>query len=985
MRNKTFSELAIIGTIIFVSAVAAAYGGQRDIDGPSGSGAFGTNVVTLPSGNFVVTDPQFDGPGGAANIGAVFVYRPNGSLLSVLIGASPGDQIGNGGIFVLTNGNFVVRSPNFDNGAAEDVGAVTWCNGVTGRNGSVSPTNSLVGSTAFDAAGFPYALTNGNYVVVTEGWDNGAITNVGAATWCNGATGCTGPVTAANSLIGSVSNDSVGSEGVKALTNGHYAVSSPSWDNGPTTQAGAVTWGNGVTGTTGVVSPANSLIGSSNSDSVGIENSVYALTNGNYVVVTSLWDSGGNADVGAVTWCSGATGCTPGPINATNSLVGSASSDRVGNSTNGITALANGNYVVRSPLWNNGAAIDAGAVTFGNGTTGVVGQVSAANSLIGLNEDSVGSGGVFALPNGNYVVLSPGWNNNLVTTAGAVTWCNGTTGRTGTVSPGNSLVGTQTGDQIGGGLTVLTNGNYVVTSRFWNNGAVSDVGAATWGNGTTGITGPVSAANSLVGVTANDQVGFATALKNGHYVVRAFLWDNASAVDAGAVTWGNGTTGIVGPVTAANSFVGTKSGDNIGGSGVFALTNGNYVIASAAWDNVSILDAGAVTWRNGTVMSTGSVSSSNSLIGSAGDFVGNGQVTVLPNGGYVVRSTAWDNGGIVDAGALTYGNPGGGTVGQIGANNSVRGTATISGSTMVSAFNAENNLLVVGRPASNIVSIFYPTKPFDYDGDGRSDLSIYRPGAGQWWLNGSTNGTVAYTFGGVAGDRIMPGDFTGDGKTDVALWRSSTGQWFIQRSEDASFYSFPFGNTSDIPAAGDFDGDGKTDAAVFRPSTGAWFILRSLDGAVTVTPFGSAGDVPAVADYDGDGRSDIAIYRPSNGQWWLNRSTLGTIVHTFGISTDKIMPGDYTGDGRADVAFWRPSTGEWFILRSEDSSYYGFPFGNSSDIPAAADFDGDGKYDVTAFRPSGGTWYSVRSSDAGTLIEPYGINGDIPTPSAFIP
>ena len=56
---------------------------------------------------------------------------------------------------------------------------------------------------------------------------------------------------------------------------------------------------------------------------------------------------------------------------------------------------------------------------------------------------------VTALSNGNYVVASPHWSSN----KGAITWVNGSTGQTGnstnTISSGNSLVGSTTGDFVG--------------------------------------------------------------------------------------------------------------------------------------------------------------------------------------------------------------------------------------------------------------------------------------------------------------------------------------------------------------------------------------------------------------------------------------------------------------------------------------------------------------------------------------------------------
>jgi uncharacterized delta-60 repeat protein len=277
-----------------------------------------------------------------------------------------------------------------------------------------------------------------------------------------------------------------------------------------------------------------------------------------------------------------------------------------------------------------------------------------------------------------------------------------------------------------------------------------------------------------------------------------------------------------------------------------------------------------------------------------------------------------------------------------------------------------------------------PRSPFDFDGDGKTDIGIYRPSVGEWWINRSSNGLgYALQFGSSA-DKLTPVDFTGDGKTDVAFFRPVSGEWFVLRSEDNSFYSFPFGANGDIPAPADFDGDNKADAAVFRPSDSTWYIRRSSDGGTTIQQFGQTGDVPVVADYDGDNKADLAVYRVNSGEWWIQRSSAGLIAFQFGNSTDKPVQGDYTGDGKADVALFRQSTGEWFILRSENQSYYSFPFGTNGDTPAPGDYDGDGKFDATVFRQSNNTWYSMRTTN-GTLIQSFGQNGDTPVPNAFVP
>lgn len=670
-------------------------------------------VTELTNGNLVVAKPYAD-VDGITNAGSVSLYHGiTGQLISIISGSSANDSVGLG-VTALTNGNFVIVSPMWDcqaslgcSGTVTDAGAVTWGSGVIGVSGKVTASNSLVGSTASDQVGKTTstmialtALTNGNYVVRSSSWDcqvslgcSGTIANVGAVTWGDGFSGSIGPVSASNSLIGSTANDQVGGTAVAALSNGNYVVASHSWNcqvslgcSGAVTAVGAVTWANGTTGLTGVVNTSNSLIGSSAYDLVG-NGGVLALTNGNYVVTSYGWNcqttrgcASNLSSVGAVTWGNGSSGIV-GLVNTSNSLVGTTASDQVGGYS-GAIALSNGNYVVSSPYWDCGVAVgcagtitNAGAVTWGNGAAGITGVVSTSNSLIGSTDsDQVGYGGVTALSNGNYVVRSSLWDcqialgcSSAVINVGAATWGNGTTGIVGVVSTGNSLVGATAEDRVSDyGVTALSNGNFVVRSRYWDcqtglgcSGAVADVGAATWGNGSTGLTGVVSATNSLVGSTANDMIGISSvkALSNGNYLVVSQYWDcqvslgcSQTAADVGAVTWGNGATGITGFVNSANSLIGSTANDQVGSNGVMALTNGHYVVLSSTWDcqaslgcSGSVTNSGAVTWGNGTVGITGYVSISNSLTGAkANDGLGS-VGAALSNGNYVVGGTSWDS------------------------------------------------------------------------------------------------------------------------------------------------------------------------------------------------------------------------------------------------------------------------------------------------------------------------------------------------------
>ncbi|MFM2342444.1 MAG: hypothetical protein RLZZ592_2097, partial [Pseudomonadota bacterium] len=640
--------------------------------------SFGSGAVVellnngVSTNRLVVASPGDDTL--ATNAGAVYLYDSRtGALVSTLRGSRAADQVGSGGVTALTNGNFVVISPNWSSAGFSSVGAATWGNGATGLTGVVSSANSLVGSTASDQAGLGgvTALSNGNYVVNSYNWDSGAIVNAGAVTWGSGTAGVSGTISSTNSLVGGKAGDQIGSRGVTALNNGHYVVASPGWDSAEVADAGAATWVNGLTGLTGFVSSANSLVGSTAGDQVGSAG-VTALSNGNYVVASPLWNSGAIVDAGAATWGNGSTGTT-GVVSGANSLVGSTASDQVG--SGGVTALNNGHYVVVSPLWDDGAAADAGAATWGNGSTGMTGVVSSATSLVGGKaSDQVGVGGVTALSNGNYVVNSYNWGNGAISKAGAVTWGNGSTGTTGVVTTTNSLVGSKADDQVGlGGITALSNGNYVVSSYLWDNGTTVDAGAATWASGSTGAVGTVSATNSLVGSTASDQVSYnvygsgVTALSNGNYVVTSYLWDSGAIANAGAATWGSGTSGVTGTITSANSLVGSTAGDQVGNRNVTALTNGNYVVRSSWWDNGAIANAGAATWGNGTTGVTGAVSSTNSLVGSSNnDYVSSGGVVALSGGNYIVNSPWWS----YEAGAVTWGNGTTGTTGAISSTNS---------------------------------------------------------------------------------------------------------------------------------------------------------------------------------------------------------------------------------------------------------------------------------------------------------------------------
>ncbi|MCZ2391774.1 MAG: PQQ-dependent sugar dehydrogenase [Acidobacteria bacterium] len=274
----------------------------------------------------------------------------------------------------------------------------------------------------------------------------------------------------------------------------------------------------------------------------------------------------------------------------------------------------------------------------------------------------------------------------------------------------------------------------------------------------------------------------------------------------------------------------------------------------------------------------------------------------------------------------------------------------------------------------------------DYDGDLKTDFSVYRPGDNNWYLWNSSNGSVSVRHFGLAADIPTPDDFDGDNISDIAVFRPDEGNWYYITSGNSTFGAAHFGALGDIPAAGDFDGDRKADLTVFRPSTGVWYTLRTTDGGFSATQFGLDGDIPQAADIDGDGRTDIALFRPSTGVWYaLYSLNNGFLATQFGMNGDVPVVGDRDGDGKADIQVFRPSSGVWYALQSSTGAVRIESWGLDTDIPAAGDFDADGKDDIAVFRPSTGVWYVRRSSDSGTQIFQFGAAGDLPTPRYDIP
>jgi hypothetical protein len=303
----------------------------------------------------------------------------------------------------------------------------------------------------------------------------------------------------------------------------------------------------------------------------------------------------------------------------------------------------------------------------------------------------------------------------------------------------------------------------------------------------------------------------------------------------------------------------------------------------------------------------------------------------------------------------------------------------------------------------------------DFDGDGSTDIALYREGSrspdiapqlSYWYFLNTNTGQISYFQWGRSLDVPAPADFDNDGKTDVGIYRwwdfetGDTNQWWVNKSSGGYnvFIYEPGYNKFNR----NYIGDGRAEVGQLyqinisqNPSERCYisiYFIGDLEQNTVRKTVGEACNViptPVPGDYDNDGRSEIAVFNNQTFKVWYppyeSFYTAPNVVQRLNIESPA--PGDYDGDGKTDFAGTRRQAGRliWIVKQSSTGNETETDFGYATDKPVPGDYDGDGKTDIAVFRPSDSSWW-IRHSATGYLsLWYFGLPTDTPLAMPVIP
>jgi filamentous hemagglutinin family protein len=518
----------------------------------------------------LVFSPSWSGNTGAITLIDTSVTTSGGSLSSgnSLVGAASNDRVGQSGasnLYELAGGQILFITPTFGAGTnASGKGALTLVSTLSALTGTVGTSGSnLLGSTPGDFNGLSAqvydASSGGNYTYYSDSayvslpsWTDSAssLASAGAIVRISQTATGNATISSANALVGTHTNDRVGSSGSISLAGDGITIYTSNYDGGKGLLSftalgfdakGAID----NQASTGTVS----LRGLAAGDLSSYQLAALPNASGRRFLLAPNYDSG----KGAIANLDITTGVAGGTLSSGNALVGSSAGDRVGGA--GYYSLPGGYYAVGSSSW----ASATGALTLSDANgifaTGVVGS---SNSLVGAAPgDRVG-----ALPydytqfgDGKYLFQSRYWGSGTTGSGkGALTLLQNLSMAQGVIDASNSLVGASNGD----------GNNYVVTTYDSNgcqysgcNRTNAVVSNSSYGGNkgmvlyfstqaATAPSGVIGAGNALIGSVAGDRVGYSVQVSANGVTILSPNWSS----NTGAITMTGFTNLPTGAITS---------------------------------------------------------------------------------------------------------------------------------------------------------------------------------------------------------------------------------------------------------------------------------------------------------------------------------------------------------------------------------------------------------------------------------------------------
>ncbi|MFA4793237.1 SpvB/TcaC N-terminal domain-containing protein [Leptospira kirschneri] len=164
---------------------------------------------------------------------------------------------------------------------------------------------------------------------------------------------------------------------------------------------------------------------------------------------------------------------------------------------------------------------------------------------------------------------------------------------------------------------------------------------------------------------------------------------------------------------------------------------------------------------------------------------------------------------------------------------------------------------------------------------------------------------------------FLVGDYNGDGRTDISLYDSRSGKWFVGENHrnpnktDPIYFQMQWKLYKVFNApeqalfghdrfSGDFNGDGFSDFLIFDRSNGEWTLGETGDGTINFKIWSRTPQFKPVTrwlqgDYNGDGRTDIGFYSSSDGKFWIGEATQNGFRYkiysdlSYGPDQDRIL------------------------------------------------------------------------------------------------